>query len=63
MIPSRADTSSRGHSDPMDVDAVNFLSLSAGQGERVMESARRNHFGYGKNELIPVFLEHNIFNY
>ena len=34
-----SDTSTRGHSDPMDVDAVNSLSLSSGKGKRVIESA------------------------
>ena len=32
-----SDTGSRGHSDPMDVDAVN--SLSSGKGKGVIESA------------------------
>ena len=34
-----SDTSTRGHSDPMDVDAVNSLSL-VWQRKRVIESAR-----------------------
>ena len=34
-----SDTSTRGHSDPMDVDAVNSLSLNQ-QGKRVIKSAR-----------------------
>ena len=33
-----SDTGARGHSDPMDVDAVNSLSL-VWQGKRVIESA------------------------
>ena len=33
-----SDTGSRGHSDLMDVDAVNFLS--SGKGKRIIESAR-----------------------
>ena len=34
-----SDTVSRGHSDPMDVDVVNSLSLSSGKGKKVIESA------------------------
>ena len=34
-----SDTCTRGNSDPMDVDAVNSLSLSSAKGKGVIESA------------------------
>ena len=35
-----SDTGARGQSDPMDVDAVNSLSLSSSKGKRVIKFAR-----------------------